>query len=320
MSVATQQPETKSREIAPISQPDAPAATGFLVDTGRFEHLWRIATCFAKSDLVPDVFKRKPDNCFIAAQLSLRLGVDLFALMQNLYIVHGKPGFESKLVIGLLNGSNKTIGPVRYRFSGEGDDYGCEAVVVDAFTEEELVGPKVDWKTVKAEGWNKPKKSEPSKWQTMPELMFRYRAAMFLARAHYPEVMLGIQTRDELEDSAIDAEIVPPPNDLEALTDRLEAEGTSGNGNGEEAAAEPQPDATEPAEAATDAPVDDPPAPDDPRPEFLDALAGATTLSGVDQVRREWRARWQTAIDMAWAKVKAEERKEQIRPKEEPRG
>jgi hypothetical protein len=374
MSVAETKPQT--REIAPISQPDAALETGYLVDTGRFEHLWRVATSFSKSSLVPDAFKRQPDNCFIACQLALRLRVDPFALMQNTYIVHGKPGFESKLVIGLLNTSSKTIGPVRYRFSGEGDAYGCEAVVIDAFTEEELVGPKVDWQLVKAEGWNKPKKSEPSKWATMPELMFRYRAAMFLARAHYPEVLLGIQTREEVEEQAIDAEIVAAPQDLDALTDKLEGEtaelptqtrsgakvgyisskeceeftialgltespeqvdrllGTWNPGKSDSlqdwAGDLGRDQKSLLASRATDPPAETPqqgngdatpePTPDDPRPEYLDALAAATTLSAVDQVRREWRARWQTAEDMAWAKVKAEERKQQIRPKQEPDG
>jgi hypothetical protein len=34
--------------------------------------------------------------------------------------------------------------------------------------------------------------------------------------------MLGIQTREELEDATVDVEVVAPPQDLDALTDRLE--------------------------------------------------------------------------------------------------
>jgi hypothetical protein len=311
MSVTETKPQP--REIAPISQPDADLSTGYLVDTGRFEHLWRIATSFANSSLVPDVFKGKKDDCFIATQLAVRLGVDPFALMQSLYIVHGKPAFEAKLSIALLHGSGKIRGPIRYRFDGDGDDYGCTAIVTDDHTGDEIEGPKVTREMVVAEGWDKPKKSQISKWVTMPELMFRYRAASFLVRTHYPDVTLGVQTREELEDSVVDVAVVAPPQDLDALADKLEGETvdpTDGNGA----------DATEPAEAATDAPAEDPPAPYDPRPEFLDALAAATTLSGVDQVRREWRGRWETADDMTWAKTKAEERKQQIRPKEEPDG
>ena len=47
------------------------------------------------------------------------------------------------------------------------------------------------------EGWlNKP----GSKWKTMPRQMMMYRAAAFFARAHCPEVLLGIQTVEEVQD------------------------------------------------------------------------------------------------------------------------
>jgi hypothetical protein len=50
---------------------------------------------------------------------------------------------------------------------------------------------------VKGEGWlNK----SGSKWQTMPELMFRYRCAAFFARTFCPDVLNGLQTADEVRD------------------------------------------------------------------------------------------------------------------------
>ena len=39
-----------------------------------------------------------------------------------------------------------------------------------------------------------------SKWKTMPRQMMTYRAASFFARAHCPEVLLGIQTVEEVQD------------------------------------------------------------------------------------------------------------------------
>jgi exonuclease I len=34
----------------------------------------------------------------------------------------------------------------------------------------------------------------------MPELMFRYRAAAFFGRLHTPEIMMGLQSREEVID------------------------------------------------------------------------------------------------------------------------
>jgi hypothetical protein len=51
-----------------------------------------------------------------------------------------------------------------------------------------------------AERWTQDNGTEPSKWQTMPELMFRYRAAMFFARIHCPGALLGLRSTEELEE------------------------------------------------------------------------------------------------------------------------
>ena len=55
----------------------------------------------------------------------------------------------------------------------------------------------------KAEGWWSKKDrngNETSKWQTMPELMLRYRAATFLIRSVAPDIALGFPTTEEAID------------------------------------------------------------------------------------------------------------------------
>ena len=56
-----------------------------------------------------------------------------------------------------------------------------------------------------------------SKWQTIPELMLRYRAAAFFVRQYAPEVAMGIQTREEIED----IERKPQTNYSDDLKERL---------------------------------------------------------------------------------------------------
>jgi hypothetical protein len=52
-------------------------------------------------------------------------------------------------------------------------------------------------KMAKAEGWVD---KNGSKWKTMPELMIRYRAAAFFGRLYTPEIMMGMQTKEEILD------------------------------------------------------------------------------------------------------------------------
>jgi hypothetical protein len=168
-----------------------------LLDATVFEHTWRIATAYSKSKLVPNHFQGKPEDCFIAIQMALRCGVDPFAMLQSLYIVHGKPGMESKLMVALLNGSGRIKGAIRYEFSGTGKDRGCTAIVTDAESGKEVRGMAVTMAIADAEGWTK---KDGSKWKTMPDLMLQYRSAAFLIRTTYPDVIMGIQSREELDD------------------------------------------------------------------------------------------------------------------------
>ena len=58
---------------------------------------------------------------------------------------------------------------------------------------------------VKSEGWLT---KTGSKWRTMPELMFQYRAASFFGRLYAPDILNGMQSVEEVKDvvSTIDVE------------------------------------------------------------------------------------------------------------------
>ena len=169
-----------------------------LLDTGKFNHLWRVAQVFAMSNMVPDHFRGKSGeaNCFIALHMAFRLGVDPLMLMQNSYIVHGRPGIEAKLKIALCNARSPFTGPIQWRFEGEGKGRKCTAYATHSKTGE-LCEVEIAWELVEKEGWAS---KNGSKWLTMPDQMFRYRSASWLINAYCPEVVLGLSSVDELED------------------------------------------------------------------------------------------------------------------------
>jgi hypothetical protein len=49
----------------------------------------------------------------------------------------------------------------------------------------------------RAEGWST---KAGSKWKTMPELMLRYRAAAMFGRLYVPDLLVGIQSQEEVVD------------------------------------------------------------------------------------------------------------------------
>jgi len=167
----------------------------------KFEHCQRVAGMLVNSTMVPDHFKGNMGNCMIALNLADRYGADVFMLMQTIYIVHGKPGLEGKMIAALINSSGKYSDELKYEMEESGQKTKknvsrpdrARAYATSSKSGEVVYGPWVSWETVEAEGWG-------AKWQTIPDLMFRYRAASFFANTNCPEVKLGMMTTDEIRE------------------------------------------------------------------------------------------------------------------------
>ena len=164
----------------------------------------RASQLLAKSTMIPDMFKNNTGNCLIAIDIAQRIQVSPLTVMQNLYCVSGKIAWSGQFLIACINKSGLFQTPIRFKFSGkEGtDDYGCVAYVVDK-NGETLESTKITVAMAKKEKWwSKKDKNgvEISKWQSMPQQMFQYRAAAFFARTYCPEITMGLMTQDEVID------------------------------------------------------------------------------------------------------------------------
>ena len=103
-------------------------------DTARFVLAQRVANALASSSIVPESFRGNIGNCMIALNMAGRMELDVFMLMSSMYIVHGKPGLEGKLIIALINKSGLFRGPLRFEFKGEGDIRKCQQLQTGIFT------------------------------------------------------------------------------------------------------------------------------------------------------------------------------------------
>ena len=175
-----------------------PKAETQLALPGAMGQMQTAAEFLSQSTIIPEVYRGKPANCFVALEFAQRIGCNAMMVMQNLDIIKGKPSWSSKFMIAVANDCGKYT-PIRYEMSGtEGqDDWGCRAIMTEIATGERLEGPKVTVGMARAEKWID---KDGSKWKTMPELMLRYRAAAFLIRTYAPELTMGIHTSEERED------------------------------------------------------------------------------------------------------------------------
>lgn len=262
---------------------------------GGLDLMQRAATMLSCSTLVPPSYRavnvdkktNQPiknesalSNCVLALNMAQRIGADPLMIMQNLYIVEGRPGWSSQFVISSINACGK-FSPLRFKMEDMGEkevewkttrwvdgpngrrmpkeevhkakirNKACTAWAIEKATGDKIEGPTVSMETAVEEGWYG---KNGSKWQTMPEVMLRYRAASFFGKLYAPELLMGLQTAEEVRDATI---IMEPGEDgsYEMSFADLEATAESGmEAEVEEAAPENEP--AQAKEAKTEARVE----------------------------------------------------------------
>lgn len=174
-----------------MTELEVPAHSGML----------QTANALSKSDIIPEQFRNKPANCFIALDTARRMGASVLEVMQSMYIVHGSLGWKATYAIALANKRGPWKGQLMFDTKGEGKSLAVTCWAMHAETGEKI-SRTVDMKLAEAEKW-----TVNPKYKTMPEQMLCYRAATFLIRLYCPEVLLGLQTTEELEDIPMPREV-----------------------------------------------------------------------------------------------------------------
>lgn len=274
-----------SEEITTLgkAQADTPreerVVAGFETMQG-FELLQRQGKMLSQCSMLPANFKNNIPDCAIALEMSARMGyaVSPLLILQSIVTVHGKPTFEAKFVIGLLK-SRCGYRRFDYEMSGKVGDAGevrrtprigrdgkpvldkngnpifdneiirdgrtCLAYAIDR-DGNRIEGVPISMAMAKVEGWYD---KNGSKWQTMPELMLRYRAATFFKNIHCPEITMGFRTSDEAIDIDPEVEIIDEAKPKQKLFKAKKTTEKAEEPAQDETVAEPENPAATPAEA-----------------------------------------------------------------------
>jgi hypothetical protein len=158
-----------------------------------FQVAQRMAQALASSTIVPKEYHDNLGNCIIALEMANRLSTSPMMVMQNLYIVNGRPAWSSQYIIAMINASKKYKTELQFDLTGSGKTMACTAWAED-YNGHKVTGPTITMEMAEDEGWTT---RNGSKWKTMPEVMIRYRAASFFGRLNCPDMIMGIYSTDE---------------------------------------------------------------------------------------------------------------------------
>ncbi|MHA3051859.1 recombinase family protein [Acinetobacter sp. ANC 4640] len=226
-----------------------------LLNLEAFELSQRIAKMLSNSTLVPEQYRavlkvkigkdnfgnmqyrdeENPNglsNCIIALNMANRMGADPLMVMQNLYLIEGRPAWSSQFIMAAINSCGR-FSALRFELEDLGEkeveyqetswvngrkqnsvkkitvkNLTCVAWAIERETGERIESSKITMEMAVKEGWYG---KNGSKWQTMPEQMLRYRAASFFGRVYAPELLMGLRSAEEEQDKIID---VTPEKDI----------------------------------------------------------------------------------------------------------
>ena len=163
---------------------------------GSFELHQRMAKSLAQSNLVPQQYQGQGGlpNCLVALEMANRMNISPLVVMQNMNVIQGRPSWSAQFVIATITGCGR-FENFDYEMNGEKEDLKVRCTATRIKDSKEIRGSWVSIGMARSENWIK-----NPKWKSMPEHMLKYRAATFFGRQYVADLLLGIQTEDEIVD------------------------------------------------------------------------------------------------------------------------
>lgn len=204
-----------STDIAITSQPGATVGTAAAIFSPEgMDRLVRFATLMADSKAtVPQHLAGKPADCLAVTMQAAQWGMNPFAVAQKTHVVNGTLGYEAQLVNAVVSSSNLLSTRLNYRWDGDwskvngkSDKSPSLTVTVSAVLKGEAEPRELTISMAQAGVRNSPL------WEQDPRQQLAYLCVKRWARLHAPDVLLGVYTPDELQETTprVERDITPP--------------------------------------------------------------------------------------------------------------
>ncbi|EMX4690976.1 recombinase RecT [Escherichia coli] len=203
-----------SNDIAITSQPGATVGTAAAIFSPEgMNQLVRFAELMSQGKAtVPEHLEGKPADCLAVTMQAAQWGMNPFAVAQKTHVVNGKLGYEAQLVNAVVSSSSLLATRLNYRWSGDWSNVNGKTdkspnltVTVSAVLKGEAEPRELTISMAQAGVRNSPL------WEQDPRQQLAYLCTKRWARLHAPDVLLGVYTPDELQETAprVERDITP---------------------------------------------------------------------------------------------------------------
>nr|WP_052923157.1 RecT family recombinase [Escherichia coli] len=203
-----------SNDIAITSQPGATVGTAAAIFSPEgMNQLVRFADLMSQSKVtVPKHLEGKPADCLAVTMQAAQWGMNPFAVAQKTHVVNGTLGYEAQLVNAVVSSSSLLATRLNYRWSGDWSNVNGKTdkspnltVTVSAVLKGEAEPRELTISMAQAGVRNSPL------WEQDPRQQLAYLCTKRWARLHAPDVLLGVYTPDELQETAprVERDITP---------------------------------------------------------------------------------------------------------------
>ncbi|EES7599913.1 RecT family recombinase [Escherichia coli] len=201
-------------DIAITSQPGATVGTAAAIFSPEgMNQLVRFAELMSQSKAtVPKHLEGKPADCLAVTMQAAQWGMNPFAVAQKTHVVNGTLGYEAQLVNAVVSSSSLLATRLNYRWSGDWSNVNGKTdkspnltVTVSAVLKGEAEPRELTISMAQAGVRNSPL------WEQDPRQQLAYLCTKRWARLHAPDVLLGVYTPDELQETAprVERDITP---------------------------------------------------------------------------------------------------------------
>lgn len=235
--------------VAPVA---TTSASALMLSGDSMDRIIRISDLMASGrSTIPQHLRGSTGDCMAVVMQATQWNMNPFAVAQKTHIVNGTLGYEAQLVAAVINSSGVVADRFHFEWFGDwtkivgkfkevesrtktGDDGKPKKFIVPAWDQrdEQGLGVRV-WATIKGEPeprvlellMTQARTRNSTLWTEDPKQQIAYLAQKRWARLYAPDVIMGVYTPDELENSIPRdmgaAEVVSPwtPDQIAAATE-----------------------------------------------------------------------------------------------------